>query len=56
MDAPLTQGMIGDPREYRADLAALETAASDLDSNATDQERITQDYVSSMTSLQIVTG
>ena len=56
MDAPLTQGMIGDPREYRADLAALETAASDLDTNATDQERITQDYVSSMTSLQIVTG
>lgn len=56
MDAPLTQGMIGDPREYRADLAALETAAGDLDSNATDQERITQDYVSSMTSLQIVTG
>lgn len=56
MDAPATQGMIGDPREYRADLDALETAAGDLDSNATDQGRITDDYVSRMTSLQIVTG
>ncbi|WP_293696487.1 hypothetical protein [uncultured Agrococcus sp.] len=56
LDAPTTQGMIGDPREYKADLDALELVASDLDASGLDQERVTDDYLDRMSSLQIITG
>lgn len=56
LDEPVVQGMVGDPREYRVDLAALETATSDLETNALDQGRITGDYFAKMSSLTIVTG
>lgn len=56
LDAPLVEGAAGDVGQFQADLAALEQAAADLETNADDQERITEQFLADLSSLQIVGG
>ena len=56
LDSPVTQNVAGDPTSYKADVEALEQVASDMDSAGTDFERISEDFTSKMSSLEIFTG
>lgn len=56
LDAPLVEGAAGDVGQFQADLAALEQTAADLETNADDQERITEQFLADLSSLQIVGG
>ena len=56
MESDSVEGSVGDVSEFQADLDALETAAGDLESNASDQERLADDFVSQLSSCQIFTG
>lgn len=56
MESDSVEGSVGDVSEFRADLDALETAAGDLESNASDQEKLADDFVSQLSSCQIFTG
>ncbi len=55
-EAPVVEGAVGDVSEFEADLDALETAAGDLESNGQDQQKLTDDFLSQISSLQIITG
>lgn len=56
LEADVTEGAIGDVSKFEADLDALDTAAADFDANATDQERLADDFIAQITSCQIFTG
>ncbi|MFC7431791.1 MULTISPECIES: hypothetical protein [unclassified Agrococcus] len=55
-DAPLVQGAVGELEAFEADLAALEDAADELDENAEDQGRITDEFVAQFSALQFSTA
>lgn len=56
LDSPVTQNVAGDPTSYQADVEALEQIASDMDSAGTDFERVSDDFTTKMSSLEIFTG
>lgn len=56
LEAPAVAGAITDVQTYKADLDALETASTDLETAQTEQDTITADFVTAFTSLQISTG
>jgi hypothetical protein len=56
LEAEVVEGAVGDVSSFEADLDALDTAASDLESNAADQERLADDFVAQLSSCQIFTG
>lgn len=56
LEAEVVEGAIGDVSEFEADLDALDRAAGDLESNAADQERLADDFLTQLSSCQIVTG
>lgn len=55
-DAPVVEGAVGDVSEFDADLDALDGAASDLEANGQDQEKLADDFLSQISSCQIITG
>lgn len=55
LDSPIVEGAVGDVDKFGADLDSLDTAASDLDSNATDQEALADDFLAQLSSCQIFT-
>lgn len=56
LSAPVTQGMVGDPGSYKADLDALESIAADMDATAGDFESISEDFSAKIGSLEVFTG
>ncbi|WP_405218982.1 hypothetical protein [Agrococcus sp. Ld7] len=56
LEAEVTEGAIGDVSKFEADLDALDAAAADFDANATDQDRLADDFIAQITSCQIFTG
>lgn len=55
-DAPVVEGAVGDVSEFDADLDALDGAASDLEANGQDQEKLADDFLSQISTCQIITG
>lgn len=56
LESPMVTGAVGEVEEYRADLVALDQAASDIDASAQEQERLAQDFVTQLSTLQISTA
>lgn len=55
-DAPVVQGAIAEKEAFEADMAALELAADDLETNANDQERLVDEFVTQFMSLEFSTA
>ncbi|GAA2176313.1 hypothetical protein GCM10009846_29620 [Agrococcus versicolor] len=56
MDAPVVVAAVGEVEAYQTDFAALEQAASDIDSSGSDQETIGQEFLGQLSTLQISTA
>ncbi|WP_408896611.1 hypothetical protein ACJ5H2_16955 [Nocardioides sp. R1-1] len=56
LNAPVVTGAVGEVGEYQMDLAALEQASADLETNAQDQESITEQFLADIAALNITGG
>lgn len=56
LDAPMVTGAVGDIGEFQADLASLEQISADMAQAAADQDQLTAQFLSDLSSLQIVGG
>jgi len=56
VDAPIMAGAVGQVEEYQVDYAALEQASNDMDRSAREQERLGEDFMAQIGTLQISTA
>ncbi|WP_144720365.1 hypothetical protein [Agrococcus jejuensis] len=56
LDAPVVSSAVGQVEEYQTDYAALEQASRDMDRSAREQERLGEDFMAQIMSLQISTA
>ncbi len=56
LEAPVMAGAVGQVEEYQVDYAALEQASSDMDRSAREQERLGEEFLAQIGSLQISTA
>lgn len=56
LDAPIVTAAVGKVEEYQVDYAALETASRDMDRSAREQERLGEEFMAQILSLQISTA
>ena len=55
LESPVVEGQVGDVSEFGADLDALDAAAADLEANASDQERLGDEFLTQLSGCQIFT-
>lgn len=56
IDSPVVAGAVGEVEAYQADFAALEQAERDMESSGDDQERLGEEFIAQISSLQISTA
>lgn len=56
LDAPVVSSAVGQVEEYQTDYAALEQASRDMDRSSREQERLGEDFMAQIMSLQISTA
>lgn len=56
LDAPIVTGAVGEMESIQADLAAMEEASAALGEAADDQDRVTEEFLAQLASLQISTA
>lgn len=56
LDAPVVVSAAAEVAEYQADYAALQAASSDMDRSADEQERLGEEFMTQISSLQVSTA